>query len=180
MSFQLHCGCCSVAKSCLTLWPHGLSTQASLSFIISWSLLRLMSIESVMPSNLLILCCPLLLPPSVFPRIRVFSNESALLIRWPNNGASVSASVLTMNIQDWFPSGLTGLISLLFRVLSRVLQHHNLKASNVCHSVFFMIQVTIKDFIVIFHDYWKNHNFEYRDLCWQSDVSAFLFSSLKK
>ena len=121
MFFHLHCCCCSVAKPCLTLCdPMDWAPQASLSFIISWSLLRLMSIELVMPSNHLILCCPLLLPPSIFPRIRVFSNESALLIRWQNNGASVSASVLRTNIQDWFPLGLTGLISLLWKGLSRV------------------------------------------------------------
>ena len=75
--------CCSVTKSCLTLCdPVDYSTQASLAFTISWSLLKLMSIESVMPSNHLILCL-LLLPPSIFSSIRVFSNESALHIRWP-------------------------------------------------------------------------------------------------
>ena len=63
--------------------PRTAARQASLSFTISWSLLKLMSIESVMPSNHLILCCPFLLLPSVFPSIRVFSNESALHIRWP-------------------------------------------------------------------------------------------------
>ena len=76
-----------------------------------WSLLKLMSIESVMPSNHLILCCPLLLLLSIFPSIRIFSNESAL-IRWPNIGASASVSVLPMNIQGWFPLELTGLITL--------------------------------------------------------------------
>ena len=70
--------------------------QASLSITNSWSLLKLMSIESVMPSNHLILCHPLLLPPSIFPSIRVFSNESDLCI----SGASASTSVLPMNIQD--------------------------------------------------------------------------------
>ena len=63
--------------------PWTTARQASLSITNSWGLLKLMSIESVMPSNLLILCCPLLLPPSIFPSIRVFSNESALLMRWP-------------------------------------------------------------------------------------------------
>ena len=65
------------------LRPHGLQHQASLSIINSWSLPKLMSIDSVMPSNHLILCRPLLLPPSIFPSIRVFSNESVLHIRWP-------------------------------------------------------------------------------------------------
>ena len=76
--------CSSVGKSCPTLCdPMGCSTQASLSITNSWSLLKLMSIEPVMPSNYLILCSPLLLPPSIFPSIRVFSSESALRIRWP-------------------------------------------------------------------------------------------------
>ena len=74
----------SVAQLCPTLWPHGLQAcQASLSITNSWSLLKLMSIQSVMPSNLLILCCPLLLLPSIFSSTRVFSNESALCIMWP-------------------------------------------------------------------------------------------------
>ena len=71
-----------------------------------------MSIKSVMPSNHLIFCHPLLLLPLIFPSIRVFSNESVLRIRWPSIGASASASVPPMNIQDWFPLGLTGFISL--------------------------------------------------------------------
>ena len=74
----------------------------------------------VMPSNHLILCCPLLLLPSIFPSIRVFSNESALLISGQSIGVSASASVLPMNIQGWFLSGLTGLISLQSKGLSRV------------------------------------------------------------
>ena len=78
-----------------------------------------MSIESVMPSNHLILCRPLLLPP-VFPNIRIFSNELVLCIRWPKYWSSASASVLPMNIQNLFPLGLTGLISLQSKGLSRV------------------------------------------------------------
>ena len=77
--------------------------KASLSFTVSQILLKLMSIESVMPSNCCILCCPLLFMPSIFPSIRVFSNEMALCIRWPKYWASASASVLPMNIQGWFP-----------------------------------------------------------------------------
>ena len=89
-----------------------LGRQASLSITNSQSLPKLMSIESVMPSNHLILCHPLLLLPSIFPSIRVFSNESALPTKWPKFGGSASASTLQMNIQDWFPLGLTGLIPL--------------------------------------------------------------------
>ena len=86
--------------------------QGSLSITNSRSLLKLMLFELVMPSNHLILCCPLLLLPSIFPTIRVFSNKLDLRIRWPSFGVSASASVLPMNVQDWFPLGWTGLISL--------------------------------------------------------------------
>ena len=101
---------CSVMSD--TFQPHGLKCQASMSFPISWSLLKLISIELVVPFNRLILCHLFLFLPSVFPSIRVFSNESALLLRWPNTGASASASVPLMNIQNWFPLGWIGLISL--------------------------------------------------------------------
>ena len=89
-----------------------------------------MSIKSVMPSNHLILCRPLLLLPSIFPSIRVFSNESALCIRCQSIGISASASVVPMNIQDWFPLQLT---------LKSLLQHHSSKALILRHSAFFMV-----------------------------------------
>ena len=113
-------GCCSsVAQLCLTLCdPWTAACQTSLSFTVSPSLLKPMSIELMRPFNHFILCCHLLLP-SIFPSIRVFSNESALHIRWPI-GTSVSASVLPVNIQGWFPLGLTGLISLQSKGLSSV------------------------------------------------------------
>ena len=80
----------SVAQSFRTLPPHGPQhSQASLSITKSQSLLELMSIESVMPSNHLTLCCPLLLPPSIFPSITVFSNESVLCVRWPKSYQSL-------------------------------------------------------------------------------------------
>ena len=115
----------TVTQSCPTSETPCLTAacQASLSITNSLSLLKLKSMESVMSSNNLILCRPLLLPPSIFPSIRVFSNESVLHIRWPNIGVSASASVLPMNIQDWFPLGLTGLISLLSKGLSRVVSN---------------------------------------------------------
>ena len=94
----------------VTPWPA--AHQASLSFTISWSLPKFMSVESVMPSNHFILCHSLLLLPSVFPSIKVFSNESALCIRWPKYWSFTSASVLSVSIQGWFPLRLTGLISL--------------------------------------------------------------------
>ena len=113
------CSYCSVAQSFLTLCdPVDCSTPGFPIFTTSWRLLKLMSIESVMRSNHLILYHPLLLLPSIFPSIRVFPNESALRIRWPKYWSS--ASVLPMNIQGCFPLGLTGLISLLFKGPSRV------------------------------------------------------------
>ena len=102
--------CCSVAKLCQTLCdPWIAAHQASLSFTLSQSLLRFMSIESVMPSNHLIFCCPLLLLPSIFPSIRVFSSESALHMRWPKYWSfsfSISPSneysgLISFKI-DWF------------------------------------------------------------------------------
>ena len=104
----------------LFVTPWTAAHQASLSITNSRSLLKLMSVEVVMPSNHLIFCCPLLLLPSIFPSIRVFSDESVLHIRWPNIGVSASVSVLPMNIQDWFPLGWTCWISLQSKRLSRV------------------------------------------------------------
>ena len=100
--------------------PWTAAHQASLSFTIWQSLLKPMSIESMMPSNHLILYHSCLLLLSIFPRIRVFSNESGLYISGQSTGASASASVLPMNIQGWFPLGLTGLISLQSKGLSKV------------------------------------------------------------
>ena len=102
-----------------------------------------MSITLVMPSNHLILCHPLLLPPLVFPRIKVFSNESVLHIRWPKYWSFSFTSALPMNIQDWFPLGWTGCISLQSKGLSRVFfQHHSSKASILWHSAFFLVQLS--------------------------------------
>ena len=99
---------------------------APLSFTVSQSLLRFTSIEAVMLSNHLILCHPLLLLPLIFPSIRVFSNESPLHIRWPTYW-SFSFSINPMNIQNWFPLGLTGLISLLSKGLSRVFSNTRIR-----------------------------------------------------
>ena len=111
--------CCSVAKSCSTVCdPWTAVGQASLSFSISQSLLRFMSIELVMLSNHLILCWPLLLLPSVFPSIRVFSSELALHIKWPKYW-SFSFSISSFNeLQGWFPLGLTGFLSFQCKGLS--------------------------------------------------------------
>ena len=108
--------------------PRAAARQATLSFTISWSWLKLMSTESVMPSNHLILCNPLLLLPSVFPSIRVFSSELALCTGGQSIGAS--ASVLPMNIHGWFLLGLTGLIPLLSQGLSRVFSNTTIQSFN--------------------------------------------------
>ena len=111
--------------------------QASLSITNSRSLPKLMSIESVIPSSYLILCWPFFLLPSIFPSIRVFSNESALRLRWPKYW---SFSIQGMNIQGWFPWGLSGLISCLFKgLLESLLQHRSWKASILQHSAFFIV-----------------------------------------
>ena len=99
----------SVVSNSLQLHGHqALWRQASLSNTNSQSFLKLMSIKSVMPSNYLILCHPLLLPPSVLPSISVFSNESVLPSSGQSSGTSASSSVLPMNIQEWFPLVWTG------------------------------------------------------------------------
>ena len=124
-----------------TLWTA--ARQASLSITNSWSLLKLMFIELMMPSNHLILCCCLLLPPSIFPSIKVFSNESALHIRWPKYW-SFSFSISPSN--DY-----SGLIS--FRmdwldflavqgILKSLLQHHSSKTSVLQCSAFFIVQLS--------------------------------------
>ena len=133
--------------------PWTAALQASLSFTISWSLLKLMSIESPMPSNHLILCRPLLLLPSIFPSIWVLSSKSFLCIRWPKYWSfsfSISPS-----------SEYSGLIS--FRVdwldllavqetLKSLLQQHSSKASILQGSAFFIVQLS--------HDHWKNHSLD--------------------
>ena len=119
--------------------PH----QAYLSFTISQSFLKLMFIESVMPSNHLVLCRPLLLLPSIFPSIRVISNESALRIRWPKNWSfcfSISPSneysELISSRTDWFD------LLAVQGTLTSLLQHHSSKASILQCSAFFIVQLS--------------------------------------
>ena len=118
--------------------------QASLSITTnSQSLPKLMSIESVMPSNHLILCCPLLLPPSIFPSIRVFSNESALCIRWPKC-CSFSFSISPSNEYSGLISFRMNWLDLLAvqGTFKSLLQHHSSKASTLQHSAFFIVQLS--------------------------------------
>ena len=111
--------------------PWTAACQASLSFTISRSLLKLMSVESMMPSNHLILCCPLLFPPSLFASIRVFSNESVLHIRWPKYW-SFSFSISCSNEYSGLISFRINWFDLLAvpGILKSLLQHHSLKASS--------------------------------------------------
>ena len=133
--------------------------QASLSFIHSWSVLKLLSAESVMPSNHLILCHALLLLPSIFPRITVSSNESALCVRWPKYwsfGISPSNeySGLISFRMDWFDCAVQGTL--------KSLQKQSLA---LC--------LLLGPDLTSIHNYWKNHSFKYMDLCQQNDVSPF-------
>ena len=125
----------------VTLWTA--ARQASLSITNSWSLLRLMSIESVMPSHHLILCRPLLLLSSVFPSIRVFSNESVLCIRWLKYWSS-SFSISPSNEYSGLISFRIDLLDLLaaLKTLKSLLQQHSSKTSILWHSAFFIVQLS--------------------------------------
>ena len=143
--------------------------RASLSFTISHSLLKLMSIESAMPSNHLILCHPLLLLPSIFPSTRFFSKDFVLASGGQSTGASASASVLPVNIQGLFPLGLTGVIFLQSKGFSRVFSSITIQK----HQFFDALSGPALTFI---HDYWENDRFDYMDFCQPSDVSAFVYA----
>ena len=125
------------------LWPHALQHQASLSFTISWGWLKLMSIQLMMISNHLMLCRPLLLLPSIFPRIRVFSNESILHIRWPKYW-SFSFSISPSNEHLGLISPRVDWLDLLAvqGALKSLLQHHSSKASILWCSAFFRVQLS--------------------------------------
>ena len=122
--------------------PWTAALQASLSITNTWSLLKLMSIELVMPSNYVILCCPLLLSPSVFPSIRDFSNESALHIRWPKYW-SFSFNISPSNDHSGLISFRMDCLDLLAvqGTLNSLLQPHSSKASVLWHSAFFIVQL---------------------------------------
>ena len=172
--------CCSVAQLCPTLCdamdcstpgqlfvtPWTVAPQASLSFTISQSLLKHMSIKSVMQSKQLILCCPLVLLASIFSNIRVFSNESALRIRWPKYWSfsfSISPSneysgLISFRI-DWFD------LLAVQGTLKSLLQHHSSKASILQCSALFMVQLS--------HPYVTTGKTIALTRCWQSNVSAF-------
>ena len=133
----------SVAQCPDSATPWTAACQAFLSITNSWSLLKLMPIELVMPSNHLILCHPLLLPPSVFPSIRVFSNESTLHMRWPKHW-SFSFSISPSNEYSGLISFRMDLLGLcaVQGTLKSLLRHHSSKASILQHSAFFIVQLS--------------------------------------
>ena len=144
----------SFSRVWLFATPWRAACQASLS-TNSWSLPKLMSIELVMPSNHLILCHFLLLPPSIFPSIRVFSSESVLHIRWPNMGVSASTSVLPVNIQDWFPLG--------WMVRSPCSPRDSQESSPTPQFKSFnssVLSFLYSPTLTSIHDHWKNHSLD--------------------
>ena len=152
----------------LFVTPWTAACQPSLSFTNSWSLLKLMLIESVMPFNHLILCRPLLLVPSIFPSIKVFSNESVLHIRRPNYW-SFSFSISPSN-------EYSGQISFRMDLLDLLAVQGTLKSLPTPQ--FKSISSLVLSFLcsptpTSVHKYWKNHSFDLMDVCWQSNVSAF-------
>ena len=150
----------SLSRARLFATPWISARQASLSITNSQSPPKSMSIESVMPSNPLILCCPLL--PSIF------SNESVLCIKWPKYWTFSFNSSLTNEHQDWSPLGWTGWMSLQSKELSRVFPK-----TTVQKHQFFGTWPSLWPNYHICICYWKNHSFDNMDLCWQNDVSAF-------
>ena len=164
------CCCCSVAKSRPTFCDIMDCNMPVLSVHYSWSLFKVKSIELMILSNHLILCHSLLLLPSMFPSIRVFFNELALCIRWSKYWI-FSFSICTFN-------EYSGLISLRMDWLDLLAVQGTLKslphpAPQVESINSLALSLLHAPTLTSVHDYWKNYNFDYADLCWQSDVSAF-------
>ena len=162
----------SLSRVLLFVTPWTAAPQASLSITNSWSPPRPMSIESMMPSNHLILFRPFLLLPSIFPSIRVFSNESALRIRWPKYW-SFSFSISPSNEHPGLISFRMDWLNLL--AVQGTLQEPSptpqLKSINSS-----MLSFLYSSTITSIHDHWKNHSLDWMDLCWQSNVSAFEYA----
>ena len=150
--------------------PWTAACQASLSFTISQSFLKLMSIESVMSSNHLILCRPLFLLPSILPSIRLFSNELALCIRWPKYW-SFSFSISPSN-------KYSGLISFRIDWFDLLTVQGTLKSlpAPQFESISSLLSLRNGPTLTSIHDYWKNHSFDYVHLCGQYDIFAFQYA----
>ena len=142
--------------------PWTAALQASLSITNTWSLLTLMSIELVMPSNHLILYHPLLFLPSIFPSIRVFPMSQFFISSGQSIGSSASASVPPMNIQDWFPLGRTGWISLQSKALQESFLIPQFKSINSS-----VLSFLYSPILTSINDCWKNYSFDYMDLSQQ-------------
>ena len=145
-NWLLKCFYASSVQSLISVWllwpPWTVARQDSLSITKSGSLLKLMSIKSVMPSNHLILCCPFLLPPSICPTSGSFQMSQFFTSGGQSIEVSASASVLPMNVQDWFPLGLWYDLLVVQGTLKRLLQHHSSKASVLRCSDLFMVQLS--------------------------------------
>ena len=155
----------------LFVTPQTAARPASLSFTTPGACSNSCQLSRWCHPTILSSVIPLLLLLSIFPRIRVFSNESALALGGLSIGASASASVLPMNIQNWFPLGLTGLISLQSKGLSESSPTSQFKSINSL-ALSFLYGLTLTSI----HDYWKNHSFDYTDFFWKSNVSAFKYA----
>jgi len=160
---------CSVAQSCLIFATPWIATsQISLSFTISWSLFKFKSIESMMSSNHLTLCHPLLLLSSLFPSIRVFSNQSALHIKWPKYWSLSFSTCPSKDYSGFISFRIDWFDLIVVQGLSKVFSSTAVWSINsLSHSPLYGPTLTS------IHDYWKNHSFDYMNFCQQSDVSAF-------
>ena len=148
--------------------PWAAACQASLSITISRSWLKFMSIKLVMPSNHRVFCSSFSFCLQSFPASGSLPMSWLFTSGGQNIGASASVSVLPMNIQGWFHLGLTGWISLLSKGLPRVSQTPQFKSINSS-----ALSLLYGSIFTSIHDYWENHSFDYMDICWQSNVSAF-------
>ena len=161
--------CCSIAHLCLTLWPHELQHAKlpcpSLSpGICSNSCPWTQWCHPTISSSVALLSSG----PQCFPASGFYPKGQLFATGGQSIGASASASVLPINIQDWYPLGLTGLISLLSKRLSRVLS-----STTIWKHQFFTLSLFCGPTLTSIHDYWKNHSFDYMDLCQQSDLYSF-------
>ena len=163
----------SITRLCLTLYDHMDCSKIGFSVLHYLPEPGQTYVHWVSDAiNYLTLCCPLLILPSIFPSIGIFSNELALCIRklkyW-SWSFSFQHQSFSMNIQSSFPLGLTGLISLLSKGISRILSSKTVQN----HQFFSKKSLIYGPNLTSRHDYWKNHSFDYMDLYQQSDISVF-------
>ena len=167
-NFIIKCTVVFQSLSCVLVTPWTAACQASLSFTLSRSCVKLMSIKWVMLLNHLILCRPLLLLHSNFLSIRVFSIELALHIRWPKDWSFSFSICPCSECSGLISLALTDLIPLLSKGLSSLFQAPQFENIN-----FLVLRLLYGPTLTSIHDCWKNRSFDYSDLCQQSDVSVF-------